>query len=374
MKPRKTLLTVAILIALVCSVSAQSGEVARYLLNGNAFDAVGTNSGTVQGATVSTDRFGAAAGAYRFLGTTSRIDFAVPPVNQATSATVCAWVLPGNFTQTGIAVYLGADNGIGSDGFGFGLNGNSTLQGFDPYIAGGFFSSGYSFTSTSQWVHVAMVRSGGDTFTFFVNGVRTPTSTLVFAAPPTDFTIGGQNGVRYFNGAVDDVRIFNRALNSNEVLQVYNSSEVCFPHAATAVATVINGFVVGANITDGGCGYTNAPQVTIVGGGGSNATATATVTNGQVSSITIVNPGCCYTNLPRIFIVGPPLAPTLEIKVSRVKITQHVSTGHNYVLESSSDLVNWNSVGTPFTADSDTVVMEVNAETAERFFRVREIP
>jgi hypothetical protein len=35
------------------------------------------------------------------------------------------------------------------------------------------------------------------------------------------FTIGAQNGVHFFNGQVDEVRICNRALSSNEVAQLY---------------------------------------------------------------------------------------------------------------------------------------------------------
>jgi 4-hydroxybenzoate polyprenyltransferase len=54
---------------------------------------------------------------------------------------------------------------------------------------------------------------------------------------------------------------------------------------ATAIATVINGFVVAITITDGGAGYTEPPTVTLSGGGGSGATATALVSNGAVSLV-----------------------------------------------------------------------------------------
>jgi hypothetical protein len=43
--------------------------------------------------------------------------------------------------------------------------------------------------------------------------------------------------------------------------------------------SVVNGILVGATITDPGCGYTNAPLVVIQGGGGSGATQAAIVTN-----------------------------------------------------------------------------------------------
>ena len=33
--------------------------------------------------------------------------------------------------------------------------------------------------------------------------------------------IGSENGIRYFNGAIDDVRIYNRAITSIEVAQLF---------------------------------------------------------------------------------------------------------------------------------------------------------
>jgi hypothetical protein len=80
-------------------------------------------------------------------------------------------------------------------------------------------------------------------------------------------------------------------------------------HIATASAVVINGFVVGANISDGGFGYRNAPNVLISGGGGTGATATATILGTVVTSIKIANPGSGYTNTPTISIDSPPMRP-----------------------------------------------------------------
>ena len=83
------------------------------------------------------------------------------------------------------------------------------------------------------------------------------------------------------------------------------------PHSAIATAQVVNGFVVGATINDGGSGYTKAPNVVISGGGGSGAAATATIdANGSVSSITIINSGSKYTGIPSITIDAPPFPPS----------------------------------------------------------------
>lgn len=102
--------------------------------------------------------------------------------------------------------------------------------------------------------------------------------------------------------------------------------------------------------------------------------ATASVAAGQVTTITIVNPGCCYTNAPRIVIGSPPFVPKVAIGVSRVRVTQNVTLGRRYVLDSSSNLVTWNVTGPPFTANSETIESEFDVNVTGRFFRLREVP
>jgi hypothetical protein len=153
-----------------------------------------------------------------------------------------------------------------------------------------------------------------------------------------------------------------------------DESGFCSPHAAEATAVVTNGFVIAASITDNGCGYTNAPLVLIQGGGGSNATATATIQNGFVTSVNIINPGSGYTNLPDILIGSPPFVPTLTINVSRVNVTQHVVLGLNYVLESSTDMINWTATGPPFTAQSEEITTEFIVSQTGQYFRIRQVP
>jgi hypothetical protein len=77
--------------------------------------------------------------------------------------------------------------------------------------------------------------------------------------------------------------------------------------AATATASRAAGFVIGAEITNGGSGYTSAPLVTITGSG-SGATATATLTDGVVTEITINSAGSGYSGGATITI-APPVIP-----------------------------------------------------------------
>ena len=74
---------------------------------------------------------------------------------------------------------------------------------------------------------------------------------------------------------------------------------------AQAKPTVLNKFVVGATVTDGGAGYTSVPNVVITGGGGNGVTATATVSNGVVVRVNIVTAGSGYTNPPLVQIAVP---------------------------------------------------------------------
>ncbi len=360
------------------NVSGQSfltnGLVAHYPLNGNANNVFGTNNGTIVGATLTSNRQGHANSAYRFNGTSSRIEFNAPPIAQVMNWTLSAWIKPAALPQHGIAVNVGMDNGSSGDGFGFGFNNSSTWEALLPATPGGWRSSGQVIGNTNAWYHVVMLRASGNLL-FYINGNQSVDAGPITYSVPTDFTIGGQNNnLRYFNGLIDDVRIYNRALSANEVAQLYSYNEICSPHAATATATLVNGFVVGATITDYGCGYTSAPPVSISGGGGSNATATATISGGMVTAINITAAGCCYTNPPRIVIGSPPFVPTLSIRVSKVRVTQRLMVGRNYVLEATTDLVNWTPTGPPFTAQSESTDSEFDVDVTGRYFRVSEVP
>jgi hypothetical protein len=150
--------------------------------------------------------------------------------------------------------------------------------------------------------------------------------------------------------------------------------QICTPRKAKATAQVVNGFVVGVTLVDSGCGYTNLPIVLIQGGGGTGATARAIVAGGRVTGIQVASAGCCYANTPRIVVSSPPSVPTIEILVSKVKIIQNVVLGWKYVLESSTNNLDWTSTGAAFTAETDPVETEFEAEGIQRFYRLKVVP
>ncbi|MSU74458.1 LamG domain-containing protein [Candidatus Kaiserbacteria bacterium] len=81
----------------------------------------------------------------------------------------------------------------------------------------------------NTWYHIVGVKIPGlisTTSKIYINGIEVPgavetdmTPNIIDASP----VIGRLGVVRYFNGSIDDVRIYNRALSASEVTQLYNS-------------------------------------------------------------------------------------------------------------------------------------------------------
>ena len=67
----------------------------------------------------------------------------------------------------------------------------------------------------------------------------------------------------------------------------YRLAQIPVPVQATAVAQVVNGFVVNVQVNNPGSGYVIVPAVAIVANVGSNATAVASISNGRVASIAV---------------------------------------------------------------------------------------
>lgn len=146
------------------------------------------------------------------------------------------------------------------------------------------------------------------------------------------------------------------------------------PRRAEGIADVVNGFVVGVRITDAGRAYESAPAVVLVGGGGTGAMATATVLNGVVTGVTITAPGTGYITSPIVRIASPQFSPSLKVAVSKVSVELRVVLGRKYLLEASTDLLDWSPAGEAFVAEDETLVRELDAQTGGRYFRIMGVP
>jgi len=199
------------------------GLVAYYPLNGNANDASGNNyNGRIVGATPCQDRFGKANSAFSFNGVDNYISFESVPLKQIDNCSLSAWINPVSIDQNSMAVCMGYDDGSVGNGFEFGVSGGNSpgnhLYGILGTVA--WIDSGYVFPSPNVWYHVVMLRTDGVT-KFYVNGIQTVNTESRSPLTPSAFTIGSATGIRFFNGMIDDVRIYNRALSAAEIQAIY---------------------------------------------------------------------------------------------------------------------------------------------------------
>ena len=327
-----------------------NGLVAYYPFDGNATDSSGHgNDATVVSATPGPDRVGNLDAAYYFDGATSHISLPQSLVQQLSGTgpvSVSAWVqtTPDTASQFRDIVAFGATQG----GQAFILLNVSGALSFSQW---GNSELSTAYTADGNW-HQCCAVYVGSSLALYVDGVQRTNFTVLSNRGASLGLIGeGLGGGEFWKGAIDDVRIYTVALSTTDVQQLYQyeSGLPCTPHDAVATATVVNGFVVGATIVNGGCGYTNPPLVVIQGGGGSGATATAVVTNGIVVKLQITNAGTGYTSTPTI-----QFFPQVGLQMELVKAVKPVflglQPGTNYQLQVSVDLSSWTNQGQVFTA------------------------
>ncbi len=220
---------VALFIAITTPSFAQTpGLVAAYGFNEGSgttlTDSSGNNlNGTIVGATwVSTGKYGKALS---FNGSTSYVDLGNPAQLRLTgSMTVEAWInAAANPADDGQIVAKSNDAAgwqvktspdTGPHTFGVGVSGTSNSR-----------TQRYSTTvrALNTWYHVAAVYDAtAGTLSLYVNGVLN-NGTLSGTVPASQFdqavnvNIGRRTGGYYFNGLIDEVRIYNRALSQSEV-------------------------------------------------------------------------------------------------------------------------------------------------------------
>jgi len=205
----------------------QKGLVGQWKLDGNAKDSTPYgNKGTVTSATLTTDRKGQANKAYSFNGSTSYIDVGTYFPNITSLLTVSAWVKPGG-SQVSYADMWGNHGGT-YKGFTMEQQATTLNQFYWAYGNGSaWVITGNVNLTTNQWQHVVAIKDSTYCY-FYVNGVeqvsaRVSCTSNISPLTTSNFKIGFDSTGRYFNGSIDDVRIYNRALSAAEVLTLYQS-------------------------------------------------------------------------------------------------------------------------------------------------------
>jgi Concanavalin A-like lectin/glucanases superfamily len=246
MKTTKTLLGIAMAVmAMVATTSnaadpswITNGLVAYYPFNGNANDASGNgNNGTVSGGvTLTTDRFGNGNSAYLFDGNSGAIDISSLNNFQYRPITYSAWIVvksyfpnqPGHQFKSIVGrhqIYAPTD---GILGFYRDTSAPNSFQNAFLMWRGGGASpdvpSSKTVPPTNLWIHLVFTHDSSGQWNFFQNGLLISSGINTDVQNfPTGFRIGAGNSPELYSwdSKIDDVRIYNRALSSNEVQQLY---------------------------------------------------------------------------------------------------------------------------------------------------------
>ncbi|HKF41482.1 MAG TPA: LamG domain-containing protein, partial [Thermoanaerobaculia bacterium] len=211
-----------------------SGIAGWWRAENDANDFYNLNNGTLQGG--ATFAPGEVGQAFSFDGVNDFVSFTGTPTTATDNWTIDAWINPANLSQLGMAVSNGFDDGTNGDGYALGIGNGSgaagnKLQGLLCGVV--FLDSGFTFPAANQWYHVAMVRDSGTT-KFYVNGTQTPNTFTTAPKSPTQLRIGGQIGIRFFAGLVDEVEVFSRALSQPEIAAIANAGSAGKCSACTA--------------------------------------------------------------------------------------------------------------------------------------------
>jgi len=260
MRTKSLLLTIAATLGMTALTMAQNvpsyvptnGLVGWWPFNGNANDESGNgNNGVVNGATLTNDRFGNALNAFNFDGNQNRIEV---PLDSALNGntTISVWYYSLSLNG-GPFVHIGQDN-PGSqycDGYDIG-KGGTTLNNQGNDLISGFSCIGYYDseipTLNAQWNNAVLIKTANQ-IQIFLNGSLVYTQTTTNPINPSPFLYFASTSPvvsTLFEGTLDDIGVWSRALTQQEITDLYNGN-ICFQTITVTDTLLINMGIVSYN-------------------------------------------------------------------------------------------------------------------------------
>jgi len=217
----------------------QNGLVGNWPFCGNANDESGNgNNGTVNGATLTTDRFGSANSAYSFDGD----DYISTSLNRGNLGSISSvsthFKFTGNLNLSYSAILGGADPN-GTEWF-IGRNANSS----NFAIQDGTWNDAVVPNSNlfdSNWHHLVVSNSNG-LATIYIDGTYA-TQAVFSGCNPEEliyFGVEFEAAGYYFVGVIDDIALYNRSLLGSEVAALSSISENTYSWSNGATTPTIN--------------------------------------------------------------------------------------------------------------------------------------
>ncbi len=211
---------------LVPDIRAQQ-VVANYTFDGTASDASPyANHARVHGANLTQDRFGVANHAFWFDGIQSYVEAANSTALQTPATSVSFWVRVDELPAQG-EVYL-MSNGGWQERWKISLPSHGKPVWTTNYVGGiSDMDSGDGHELVvGEWTHLVFVHDGAKDI-IYMNGILVAEKDVVGDLNSTTYPLGiGYNpidGGNYFKGAIDDIEIFDGALDVIQVADLYAS-------------------------------------------------------------------------------------------------------------------------------------------------------
>jgi len=247
-----TVLLLCLFLAVPVHAALTDNLVSYWKFDGDATDSVGSNDGTVNGATNSAS-YGKINQGYSFDGLNDNL-IRNNEINSNQAYSVSVWFKTSSnnnmyFFDDGCA-YRGGKRGIviginNGDMFYF-ANRNS----YQDYVS----STGLTGYNDGNWHLIVLTWTGDGTsngMKIYMDGSTTPnyqatTSSISSSTQVNSFNLGSlTDSSVYYNGDLDEVGIWSRVLTSTEVSQLYNAgSGLQYPFT---VPTIYNNLTISAN-------------------------------------------------------------------------------------------------------------------------------
>ena len=181
------------------------------------------NTGTISGATWTAS--GKYRNALRFDGVNDQVSIANPSFFSfgSTDFTICAWIKPAELTGSASQYAVGTYNSSSTTYWLLGTR-------YDQYYFTAQNSSGSKFNlrgssaSLDEWTHLCITRNDSN-FSLWENGVyiNSTSESIGSLSSPSNVYMGTRGDAgSYFNGTIDEVKIYGKALSETQITGLYD--------------------------------------------------------------------------------------------------------------------------------------------------------